>query len=213
MKKGCFIRFIYLVPVVLIISAGCTKIGREEKDNFAFSHKFHIEQGVQCLNCHEGIQTSESSGFELPTEDTCAQCHNETQESPGCEKCHTNPAAAEKFLPKKTNLIFSHKNHIPRVKNDCTACHISVSSSRSIKDNLLPPMDSCVNCHSDSVKNLKCSQCHTDLGSYDLKPITHLSHKGNFLKEHQDFARADVSVCSQCHRESFCSDCHSRTEG
>lgn len=204
---------ILIIGSLLVISVGCSKISSKESDRITFSHKFHLEQGVECLNCHEGIQNSTSVGFGLPTMETCAQCHSETEESEHCTKCHSNPSEAKGLKLRTIALKFSHKEHMERVKEDCTACHTSVKSSTAVKDDNIPPMDNCISCHSATVRELKCSQCHTNLGSYDLKPITHMSHKGEFIKEHQDLARADLSVCAQCHQESFCSDCHAKTEG
>ncbi len=198
---------------LVVIFSGCTKISSSEKDKITFSHQFHLEQGLECLNCHEGIQSSEAVGFGLPSMDVCAQCHSETQESENCTKCHSNPSSAKKLTLRTIALNFSHKNHMERVNNDCTACHITVIKSTQVKDDNIPSMDSCTSCHSATLRELKCSQCHTNLGSYDLKPIMHMSHKGNFIKGHQEFARADISVCAQCHQESFCSDCHAKTEG
>ncbi len=210
--KRELILFLPAVLFVLVLS-NCTRLGSSERDIITFSHKFHLEQGLECLDCHDGIESSDAVGFGLPSMDVCGRCHSEIQESENCTKCHSNPASAKRLTLRTIALNFSHKNHIERVNNDCTACHTTIATSTNVKDDNIPSMDLCTSCHSAAVQELKCSQCHTNLGSYDLKPIIHMSHKGNFIKEHQEFARADVSVCAQCHQESFCSDCHAKTEG
>ena len=50
-----------------------------------------------------------------------------------------------------------------------------------------------------------CGKCHTDSRSA-------LDHTPNFISRHRFLASQQKQMCDICHRESFCSDCHSHKE-
>jgi hypothetical protein len=51
-----------------------------------------------------------------------------------------------------------------------------------------------------------CSACHSDLWS-------NLNHTApNFFEKHRFYAASSRQVCSSCHQESFCTDCHTHKE-
>jgi hypothetical protein len=50
-----------------------------------------------------------------------------------------------------------------------------------------------------------CSDCHTGWRAS-------LSHTPGFGERHRFFASQQRQACQLCHRDSFCSDCHARTE-
>jgi len=50
-----------------------------------------------------------------------------------------------------------------------------------------------------------CTECHTD--SYGK-----FSHQDGFYGRHRILASQSRVVCSTCHQESFCADCHTRRD-
>jgi hypothetical protein len=50
-----------------------------------------------------------------------------------------------------------------------------------------------------------CSKCHTDSRST-------LDHLPNYIERHKFYASQQKNSCGVCHKESFCSDCHTHKE-
>ncbi len=50
-----------------------------------------------------------------------------------------------------------------------------------------------------------CSDCHTDWK-------TTFDHRSDYLTKHKFLADQQREVCSVCHEESFCADCHAHKE-
>jgi len=57
----------------------------------------------------------------------------------------------------KSDLIFSHKYHSVEAEAECSACHENAETSTSGKDDLLPEMETCYNCHDE---DMDCASCH-----------------------------------------------------
>lgn len=202
-----------IIVMGVALAAGCSYLLISQKhDTLVFSHKRHVDNGVGCEACHQNIsEPATAAESHLPTMDTCAACHPEEVKS-RCAMCHTRPEKPAAVQRTRTNLHFSHKDHLGRVKGDCLACHKAAAKATSAAMRLVPTMDPCLSCHQKDFSALKCGNCHISLAEFELEPIIHFSHQGNFLKEHKEFARTDVSLCAQCHEQSFCSDCHSSVE-
>src|SRR5512142_601875 len=50
-----------------------------------------------------------------------------------------------------------------------------------------------------------CSDCHSDWK-------TSLDHRSDYMMKHKFIAGRQRQVCSVCHAEAFCSDCHAHKE-
>ena len=47
----------------------------------AFNHAFHIEQGLECADCHAGVESGAEPG--MPTSPQCMLCHeNQDRDKP-----------------------------------------------------------------------------------------------------------------------------------
>jgi hypothetical protein len=68
-------------------------------------------------------------------------------------------------------------------------------------------------CHEEDISNMLCAKCHRDFSNAGLKKVSGFSHKNKFLTEHSGFANKHSRTCTQCHRESFCTDCHGKKSG
>jgi c(7)-type cytochrome triheme protein len=62
---------------------------------------------------------------------------------------------------EKSELIFSHKQHVVENELECATCHESAENSKSGKDNLMPSMEICGACH-DVESSEACGICHSD---------------------------------------------------
>jgi hypothetical protein len=71
-------------------------------------------------------------------------------------------------------------------------------------------MDDCLSCHEHQADwdAGRCSPCHADLTRFPLEPIAKFSHRGDFLAEHGEQARAGSATCASCHDQTFCAACH-----
>ncbi len=149
--------------LVIVFIIGCSVLIIKNSDRLIFSHKHHISAGVECLQCHIGIDEAQSTEEKhLPAMETCSQCHQEEVKEK-CSICHTNPEKARKLTPSRSTVSFSHKSHKGRVKDGCITCHPAVEKGTSPKDRKLPEMKECVKCHRKDFDGVKCILCHPDL--------------------------------------------------
>jgi c(7)-type cytochrome triheme protein len=99
------------------LAAGCSAKGKKaetEKEGarppVTFTHKIHVDQGLECTQCHPNIAKSNSlADANLPTTAVCKDCHDDKKAPP------------ESKEPPR--LTFSHAWHLPIVKNKCDTCH------------------------------------------------------------------------------------------
>lgn len=61
---------------------------------------------------------------------------------------------------QQADLIFSHKYHAEEVEATCSACHKTVFESETTRDNLLPAMETCYDCHDE--EETECGFCHVN---------------------------------------------------
>lgn len=54
----------------------------------------------------------------------------------------------------------------------------------------------------------QCTECHKDNASAALKPVDSFNHSAGFIERHRFYASQSDHVCSSCHKQSFCMDCH-----
>jgi len=89
-------------------------------------------------------------------------------------------------------IKFSHKFHSELA--DCSTCHSKVDSSTTIKDNLIPTMNDCAQCHDVEDSN-NCNQCHIDEIYEPLEP------KQTELKFNHSLHVVNQKVqCVACHK-------------
>lgn len=170
-----------------------------------------------CDGCHGTDHTSLSEVKAGPGETgRCGFCHLGWREEEGSK-------VAPLVIPKP-NLHFSHKAHFDR-NIGCAQCHGAVENLELATRDSLPRMRGCLRCH-DMPEPAKggaksdCATCHltemdgtlrTLFASGELRPPRWLGgahHSGDFLLRHRFVAADDAQLCSSCHREDFCTDCH-----
>jgi len=217
--KSLYITFTILITIFLVVSAytGRNEIGSkyfvafkssgniDNKGIIKFNHKIHIDNGVQCKDCHNAYESSKSDDNLLPTKKICESCHDVKDEKE-CSKCHYE-GVFKKLVPTKKEIYFSHKLHL-KEKTECIGCHKELDkvALSSESKNVFPPMEQCSNCHNSKIAPNNCDACHKNLTN--LIPKNHL--QSNFLNEHKvkfDYDNSNNN-CMMCHSDNFCQVCH-----
>ncbi len=105
-------------------------------------------------------------------------------------------------LRQETELIFSHRRHLEAMGVECEQCHPGVAESHSGRDDLLPLMALCGECH-DIEDPENCKTCHSRLEAPESKqPVIDYSPKfdhANHVHEHE-------IDCERCHAGVSASD-------
>jgi len=97
------------------------------------------------------------------------------------------------FAQEKDSIKFSHEYHVQEEEINCADCHAAEKSS-SGRDNLLPDMQVCADCH-DVEDESNCNTCHTNVD--DAGSETRITEY-NTLFSHEKHLAADLE-CATCH--------------
>jgi hypothetical protein len=182
-----------------------------------------------CSGCHgegyvrEGVELArghlrfEHAKHMLPARGDCVRCHVEVTESRPTE-----------ILPQMASCFGCHEHQDQWTLRDCNGCHVDLAADGTPPDDHMihdgdfvrehgvraaSARDLCSTCHSER----SCAACH-GVGTVPGLPArlafddVRLSglHRAGFESRHADEARADPGVCTTCHTESSCIDCHTR---
>jgi Cytochrome c7 and related cytochrome c len=125
-----------------------------------FSHKDHLELGLECARCHTAAATStKASDNLLPARTVCLQCH-ENAEIPAPPQSrvvtfsHAQHLKMGNLAPllaaaidKKTYLQppGDIRRHLD-TKNPCQACHRGLEESDRVTPAAMPQMADCLVC-------------------------------------------------------------------
>ena len=203
-----------------------------------FSHQRHIEQGVQCLFCHDGVGDSqETRDRNLPGHETCGVCHlmqvpNAEKLYPpaACSTCHTDfsegshadlgagnvplpdkPAPPAVVVPA-ARITFSHERHLDEGV-PCLTCHQGVPSTDLATREHLPEMSTCLDCHNGGKAPGECTTCH--LQGDGGRVLTQFEEDGLLFPagrfrpdDHQDGRWLQVHQFAARVDEGSCSACH-----
>jgi len=131
----------------------------------AYSHKVHIDGGMQCLDCHSNADMG--SRATIPSVAKCMLCHAQiAKDKPEIKKI-AEYAAAKREIPWErvynfnpgALVEFQHAPHI-RAKVQCARCHgdmtQAVVTRRLVKHN----MGTCLTCHRQNHAPEDCVACH-----------------------------------------------------
>ena len=196
-----------------------------------FSHKLHLQLGLDCVKCHAAVTTStHAADNNLPAQAVCAACHNAPNEM------------TVKAEPRATGVgMFNHELHLKLGKiapvlsaaikskayhtssprslplesitaylanagnNTCAACHRGVEENEVTGHAMFPQMADCLVCHAKIEVPFSCEKCH--LPTQNLKPT---SHDAAYVDLHSSGkANLDKQSCVICHSRKFqCLGCH-----
>ena len=198
-----------------------------------FAHDSASHRVIPCETCHTNTSASiRASDHHRPVEKVCGTCHESwlVPTEGQCKQCHVGypslgqtPSMDRDKLPKPKRarsttsvLHFSHRLHAER-GIQCSQCH-TVKAGHAPT---MPSMADCVDCHREKKAPTRCDACHptrpdgilrTDLPSGQLKPSSRVlpqaQHDLAFERNHGAAARLSPTLCSSCHRDNRCADCH-----
>ncbi len=197
--------------LLLSLSLGACSMSRRGagSGSLIFSHTQHLAQ-AECSECHGEVAKSGEGtrGRFLPQKhESCAKCH-EDEVKKKCEMCHRGSREGVRFERVDRRLRFSHASHAGKVK-ECGSCHPKPGGKA------IPGHATCntADCHQKSYKAMTCQQCHQDLSRYAVRPVlAGLKHGPDFARRHGAQAKQSVKACSQCHDQTYCADCHGKTQ-
>lgn len=198
-----------------------------------FNHALHVEQGMDCVDCHsiEVPEPGPEPGPEpaddeaalqepvavptIPDHEICGMCHEveeETEEDDvsSCAMCHLREdrSVDATLALLDTEKVFKHEPHVDK-EVECTVCHADPDKARLPSG---PLMDFCVECHeTNEPPSTECETCHTTL-SDQARPRfrngARLSHDVPQLWEriHGRESLIDPDFCALCHETEDASE-------
>jgi len=131
----------------------------------AFTHKVHIQNGIQCTNCHAGVTQGPDAGF--PSVTFCMACHQAiATDKPEIKKL-TAYAAKGQDVPWQRVYWFYPTAHVrfrhaPHIRNEigCEQCHGDLAQQTVAVRTKNLNMAFCLNCHKAKGVSVDCVICH-----------------------------------------------------
>jgi predicted CXXCH cytochrome family protein len=191
-----------------------------------FSHRLHLEMGLDCTGCHAAAATSTRADDNLlPEAQVCRGCHAAgivPQRPPALatpvtkfnHALHLKMGSITAPLIAKTIDLGNYlqpwlaadvRAHL-NSKNPCEACHRGLEESDAVTPAALPNMADCLVCHGKIDLPWTCEDCHSKTSN-----LTPASHKtDHFFDLHsRGNLQLDKTTCAVCHgREFTCMGCH-----
>lgn len=150
-------------------------------DELVFDHLQHVEGGLDCADCHAGIEQNVRLDASIGVSMTeCMDCHDVLGVANDCRTCHT---VYDQDVAPETHGSAWERLHGQAARFPTGAM-----------------IDTCSNCHTES----SCTQCHLE-----QKPTSHNAHWR--LRGHSISARLDRGSCAACHEPQSCDRCHAET--
>ena len=131
----------------------------------AFNHQIHLKNGMQCENCHAGVNKGPDAG--LPSVKLCMMCHQVIDAgNPEIEKIAAYNKKGQDipwqrvywFYPS-AHVRFQHAPHI-RTGVSCAACHGDMTQQTVAVRSVNLTMGYCLNCHKMHNASVDCTTCH-----------------------------------------------------
>ncbi len=158
-----FVTFFLLGSATYV---GVSSVRPMARQPIAFNHAKHMENGLNCSDCHSGVQTQAKAT--LPTLDTCVGCHQTAlTTSREEEKIRTIAASGRELdwvqlTQMPPHVFFSHRRHVAVAHLACAECHGPMEKATR------PPqrpwrtltMNACIECHQKNKVNADCNDCH-----------------------------------------------------
>jgi hypothetical protein len=176
-----------------------------------FEHRAHVLAGVNCIDCHRGVERAADEGpMHIPETAECVRCHEHPHDPNPCGQCHGSAHIRESVRLAREHLKFEHPKHVDAAEGKCVRCHLDVSQGDGP---LRPTMATCFGCHKHEKQwqISDCDGCHVDLQMEHVPPESHVIHGPDFMREHGARAASESSLCMSCHTERTCASCHGVT--
>lgn len=201
------------------------------------NHALPAHRELRCVRCHRGAGVSERvEDLLMPHEEQCLPCHEAQidRDAPDraerCATCHIGiEDGRASYVPSSdlpnARLRFSHRAHVDRGMR-CLRCHQGVERAEVADRRHLPSMRQCFECHGPAGIAIEasapstCPTCHlarpdgmmrTRFAEGRMNPpswLFDMRHDHEWLVRHRWVGADQGALCSECHRESDCVDCH-----
>jgi Cytochrome c7 and related cytochrome c/Class III cytochrome C family len=137
----------------------------EPTQPIAFTHKVHLANGLQCVNCHIGVDQGPDA--RIPSVNFCMTCHRViATRNPEIQKLAGYMTRGEDvpwqrvygFEPS-AHVKFNHAPHI-RAGVQCAECHGDMTKQTVAVRAVNLNMGFCVQCHRQRDVSVDCVTCH-----------------------------------------------------
>jgi hypothetical protein len=202
--------FALLAAAIGTAAAGCALIGVFSDQPYAFGHRVHAKEGLECADCHASWESDDSPG--MPMRGGCVLCHEEIDKTKPPERRIEVLFDGDVFKAKRVTalddeIVFSHRQHATK-PIECASCHGGIEENDVVDLAFAQRMSDCETCHVQQQVANECATCHRTLRT-DVAPR---SHDFQWTKLHGPTVRAHdrstANDCSLCHQESTCASCH-----
>lgn len=203
----------FYAALALGVSAACF-----ERPQTRFPHELHLTrlacggenqpECLDCTSCHADSHASDDGALReprgVPDAGSCRGCHADAE-----HKLQASRPPALSPEPAAHDIAFSHELHLamPAVRGQCVPCH---SGAVDMTSTLFPPMQKCFECHEhrEQFDAVECGPCHQADDVRRLVPQSFMAHDAMWLRHHGLEATREERMCSACHAQSECNDCH-----
>lgn len=170
-KRKAILGTIAFAVLLLVVVGGYLGLrsARAATDQpIAYSHRIHIQAGVQCLYCHSESTRSQIAG--IPSVEKCMGCHAViAKEGEAVQTLVEYWERGEAISWEKVNhqpdfVYFSHQRHIGSGVN-CETCHGNVGEMDLAEPVGRMDMGWCLDCHLEQAPEktthlADCLTCH-----------------------------------------------------
>ena len=131
----------------------------------AFTHKVHLQKGMQCTDCHKGV--AEGPDATIPNVQLCMTCHQViATDKPEIKKVAAYQKKGEQipwhrvyWFYQRAHVKFWHGPHI-RAGVDCATCHGDMKQQTVAVRKAGLDMGFCLGCHRLHKAPTDCTICH-----------------------------------------------------
>jgi Cytochrome c7 and related cytochrome c len=131
----------------------------------AFTHKVHLANGLQCVDCHVGVDQGPDA--RIPSVNFCMTCHRViATDKPEIKKVAAYYARGEDIpwervygFEPSAHVKFNHAPHI-RAGVDCKVCHGDMTTQTVAERKVNLTMGYCLQCHKQHNASTDCVTCH-----------------------------------------------------
>lgn len=128
-----------------------SRVGYQPVQPVYFQHDLHVKQlGMDCRYCHSYVEVSGHSN--LPTTQTCMNCHRDIQkDNPKLKPIRDSWATGQPIAWVKIHNVpdyayFNHSAHVNRGVS-CVSCHGKVNEMNVVWQDKSQSMGWCLSCH------------------------------------------------------------------
>jgi hypothetical protein len=176
---------------------------------------------VSCVKCHQ----EPTEWYELPTRvvgrasllarDVSAHFGGEFIDPVDAPSAAAEPVSDAVCLqchdPNRTatsgyRILIDHVEHAKR-NGSCVSCHVRTAHPVETRGGPLSLMGQCFTCHGTPEypeADASCVTCHPA----DYEPVPQTHETASWARGHGDVSEEDAALCTMCHEQRYCDDCH-----